>query len=143
MSAVIDDLATATPITVRMTKIIAAVLGKIPLAEINKVNGFTERIQRMKQRYLASRPTICGQRARYWTESYRTTEGEHPAKRRAKAFANALAKKDILIRDDEILVGAPTRHIRGANPGVEQLPIHLAALLDRVDVTAGSAATAT
>ena len=59
MSAVIDDLATATPINVRMTKIIAAVLGKIPLAEINKVNGFTERIQRMKQRYLASRPTIC------------------------------------------------------------------------------------
>lgn len=143
MSAAIDDLATATPVSVRMTKIIAAVLGKIPLAEIDKVNGLTERVQRMKQRYLAARPTICGQRARYWTESYRATEGEHPAKRRAKAFANALAKKDILIRDDEVLVGAPTKYLRGANPSVEQLPIHLAALLDRVEVTTGSEVTVT
>lgn len=87
MLGVIDDLATATPITVRMTKIIAAVLGKIPLAEINKVNSFTERMQHMKQHYLASPAhTICGQRARYWTESYRTTEGEHSGKAASKSL---------------------------------------------------------
>ena len=60
-------------------------------------------------------------------------------------MAGRLAKDgaDILIRDDELLVGAPTKHLRGANPGVEQLPIHLAVLLDRVEVTTGSEVTVT
>jgi len=37
------------------------------------------------------------ERARYWVESYKQTEGESQAMRRAKALANFLAKRTIFI----------------------------------------------
>jgi formate C-acetyltransferase len=56
--------------------------------------------------------TACIERARYWTESYRQTEGEPQPIRRAKALANYLAKKTIFIWPDELVTGHPGRDIR-------------------------------
>ena len=94
-------------------------IGRIPLQEINKTDGFTPRVQRMKKRLINTRSVADGNRARYFTESLKTTEAEHRASRKAKALANLLAKVPIVIRDDELLVGGPTPHIRGGNPNVE------------------------
>src|SRR5450756_1699945 len=72
---------------------------RIPLDEINTLNGLTPRIQRLKQQYFEARPTVCGERAWLMLESYKQTDGEHPAKRRAKAFANVLLNMTIALRD--------------------------------------------
>jgi len=51
------------------------------------------------------------ERARYWVESYRQTEGEPQPIRRAKALANYLAKKTIFIWPNELLTGHPGKDI--------------------------------
>ena len=112
-------------------EVASAVRGRIPLAEIDRLVGLTPRVERLRQRYLETRPAVCGERARLMMESYLETEGEHPAKRRAKAFANVLARMTIVIREDELLVGAPTRFLRGALPNVELAPLNLLWLLDQ------------
>ena len=51
------------------------------------------------------------ERARYWVESYKQTEGEPQPIRRAKALANYLAKKTIFIWPNELITGHPGRNI--------------------------------
>ena len=114
---------------------------RLSMEEINKVDGFTPRVQRLKQRLAEARPTVAGERAEFYLEAYKLTEGEHPAKRQAKAFANLLKKMPIAIRDDELLVGAPTPHIRGAFPNHEQAPAALEYVLTKMKPTTGSAVT--
>jgi pyruvate-formate lyase len=45
------------------------------------------------------------ERARYWVESYKKTEGEPQPIRRAKALANFLAKKTIFLWPNELITG--------------------------------------
>ena len=108
-----------------------AVRERIPLHEIDKLNGLTPRVEQLKQAYFEARPTVDGERAWLMLESYRQTDGEHPAKRRAKAFANVLRNMTIAIRDDELLVGGSTRFLRGALPNVELAPQNLAWILNQ------------
>jgi len=49
--------------------------------------------------------TACIERARYWTESMRETEGQPQVLRRAKALANYLEKKTIFLYPNELLAG--------------------------------------
>jgi hypothetical protein len=115
---------------------------KIPLKEIDKADGFTPRVQRLKERLISTKSVADGNRARYFTESLRSTEAEHRASRKAKALANLLAKVPIVIRDDELLVGGPTPHIRGGNPNVEMSPNNLKMLFEIAQASStGSAAT--
>ena len=53
-------------------------------------------------------PHMCIERARYLTESYKSTESEPAAIRRAKALANILAKMTVRIEDNDLIVGAAT-----------------------------------
>lgn len=96
--------------------------GRILLEEVYKTNGFTPRIQRLKQRVLDDGVHVAGERAKYHLESYQNTEGQHPAKRRAKAFANLCALMPIVIREGELIVGKPTPYNRGAYPNHSQAP---------------------
>jgi len=45
------------------------------------------------------------ERARYWVESYKQTEGEPQPIRRAKALENYLAKKTIFLWPNELITG--------------------------------------
>ncbi len=47
----------------------------------------------------------CMERARYWTESFKETEGEPIVIRRARALANYLEKKSIFIMGDDLIAG--------------------------------------
>ncbi len=60
---------------------------------------------RLRKLILDAPYEICIERARYYTESYRNTEGQSPDLRAAKAFAHTLANMSIYILPDEAIVG--------------------------------------
>lgn len=74
--------------------------------------GCTERVQRCYARMLTL-PEICPERIRYYTESYRATEGELPVSRQSKAFENMLAKMTVKIAEGELIVGYASSKERG------------------------------
>lgn len=72
------------------------------------------RIERLRRAMLV-RPSVCVERARLITESYRATEGEPAPIRRGKAFAHLLAHMTVKIYPDELVVGRPSSKVRGGS----------------------------
>jgi formate C-acetyltransferase len=65
-----------------------------------------ERVKRLRNRSLASRPSISAERAVLLTEFYRSEQGRHSVPvMRALAFQHLCAYKTIWIGDDELIVG--------------------------------------
>ncbi|MHB9033832.1 MAG: glycyl radical protein [Anaerolineae bacterium] len=64
-----------------------------------------ERITRLRSELFAAADSVCYERAAIVTRSYRASEGEHPALRRAKALKAVLSELPLLIREGELLVG--------------------------------------
>ena len=60
------------------------------------------------------------QRSRFFTESFRETDGQPMVLRRAKALANLLNKMGIFIRDHERIVGYQTSDINGIYHPIDQ-----------------------
>lgn len=65
----------------------------------------TSRIERLRQNYVNSKPSICYERARIFTESHKRTEGLPVAIRRAQAFYDFCNEFDIKIFEDELIIG--------------------------------------
>ena len=65
----------------------------------------TSRIERLRQNYVNSQPSICYERARIFTESHKRTEGLPVAIRRAQAFYDFCNEFDIKIFEDELIIG--------------------------------------
>ena len=72
----------------------------------------TARIPALVDHLFASKPTIEADRAVLLTESYKATEGQPIALRRAKAFAHILAHLPVTIRPLELVVGSNTKNPR-------------------------------
>ncbi|HPO12901.1 MAG TPA: pyruvate formate lyase family protein [Candidatus Hydrogenedentes bacterium] len=95
------------------------------------------RNQRYKENVLAAPYEICIERARYYTQSYRTTEGEHPALRAAKAFAHTLRNMSIYVLEEERMAGNRSSKLVGTVIPIERgdintvLELELGALLNR------------
>ncbi|MFB0919132.1 MAG: pyruvate formate lyase family protein [Clostridiaceae bacterium] len=66
----------------------------------------TERIEKIRQNYINSKPAISYERARIWTESHKRTEGKSIPIRRAIAFNDACKELVVNIFDGELIVGA-------------------------------------
>lgn len=66
----------------------------------------TERVEKIRQNYINSKPAISYERAKIWTESHRITEGESIPIRRAKAFKDTCEQLEVKIYDGEMIVGA-------------------------------------
>lgn len=64
-----------------------------------------QRTQRLNTDMRASIPSICLERARLVTESYKATAGEPYIVRRAKALAHILEHMTVFIRPEELIVG--------------------------------------
>jgi pyruvate formate-lyase/glycerol dehydratase family glycyl radical enzyme len=64
-----------------------------------------QRIKTLRENLFSIQPEICSERARYFTEAMKKTEGEPIALRRAKAFYEVLDKMSIYIQDNELIVG--------------------------------------
>ena len=80
------------------------------------------RFQILKQQLLSTRREISFERARYYTESWKTSEGQPNILRRAKALQNILAKMAISIREGEILAGNRTVKPRSGIASPEMSP---------------------
>ncbi|MHA1310668.1 MAG: glycyl radical protein [Candidatus Helarchaeota archaeon] len=63
-----------------------------------------------KKRLLTSPHWLCMERAKYYTESYQETEGEHPSIQAAKALKKTFENMTIKIYDEEKLVGNRASH---------------------------------
>jgi pyruvate formate-lyase/glycerol dehydratase family glycyl radical enzyme len=72
------------------------------------------RISDLRNRYFETIPEVCTERARYFTESMKQTEGEYIALRRAKAFAHVLENMTIFVADGEVIVGNQASKPRSA-----------------------------
>jgi pyruvate formate-lyase/glycerol dehydratase family glycyl radical enzyme len=66
-----------------------------------------ERISKIRSE-IRINPKLCIERARLYTESYKSTESDPPVMRRAKAFEKVLREKVVVIHDGELIVGNPT-----------------------------------
>ena len=65
-----------------------------------------DRVARLRDRSLASRPSISAERARLLTDFYRAEEGRHPTPlMRALSFRHLCEHKTIHIGEDELIVG--------------------------------------
>ena len=64
-----------------------------------------ERIDRLRKRMEKRRASICSERALFYTESFRKTEGEPYILRKAKAFAHTLENMTLYIEDDSLIFG--------------------------------------
>ena len=74
--------------------------------------GSTPRVTLCAERMFTP-PAICVERERYYTRSYRKTEGELPAVRQAKAFAETVDNMSIRIDEGELVVGCACSKARG------------------------------
>ncbi len=74
----------------------------------------SERLERLKQLYLESKPQVYAERALLVTEAYRDTEGSHPAFRRAEALDRILRQGSIMIREGELIIGSKTPTPKGS-----------------------------
>lgn len=72
------------------------------------------RISQLREAMLVQ-PSVCVERAKLITESYRRTEGEPAPIRRGKAFAHLLRHMTVHIYPQELIVGRPTSKIRGGS----------------------------
>ncbi|MBP8983729.1 MAG: glycyl radical protein [Coprothermobacter sp.] len=78
------------------------------------MNGITERVHRLREKYLATPPALDAERAVIITRSYQETEGEPMIMRRAKAMKKLLNEMTIWIADDELIVGNQAKVARSA-----------------------------
>ena len=63
------------------------------------------RIQRLYDSFQGAKSRVDVQRARFFTESFKETEGQSLVLRWAKALYHVAEKIDVVIYEDELLVG--------------------------------------
>lgn len=66
----------------------------------------TDRIEKIRQNYVNSKPCISVERAEIWTQSYKMTEGMPECIRSARAFYDCCSKLGVHIFEGELIVGA-------------------------------------
>ena len=88
------------------------------------------RFQLLKQSLLNTKREISFERARLYTESWKTTEGQPIVMRRARALENILRHVEISIREHEILAGNRTVKPRSGIASPEMSPYWLKEELD-------------
>ena len=90
---------------------------------------YSERIARLRENFLTSPYEADIERARYYTRSYKQTEGESPCLRAAKGLEETLRHMSIRIEEDERLVGAKTFKKIAGPIGIERSSKSMAILL--------------
>ena len=95
----------------------------------------TERTKRLKERYLDAELRLDLTWPLLITDYFKRTEGQPIVERRAGAFRYAIEKSAPIIRDDELIVGSQSRHIRVVVP--YRNPVVLAKQVATVDFLSG------
>jgi pyruvate formate-lyase/glycerol dehydratase family glycyl radical enzyme len=78
---------------------------KVDNYQLNYQYKNTERVNILRVKAINSKASICIERARYFTESYKKTEGMNPHYRKAFALKRLLEKMTIYINEGELIIG--------------------------------------
>ena len=100
------------------------------LLETETKNARSDRTQRLRQRILEAPYELCIERARYYTDVFKETEGEHPSLRAAKALERTLDNMSIYILPEEQLVGNRSSKVVGTVIPVERGEINFVLEID-------------
>lgn len=65
----------------------------------------TVRVEKLRKATIDAKPSICGERGKIITESFKKTKGEPQVIRRAIAFKDILEKMSIIIDENELIAG--------------------------------------
>jgi len=74
--------------------------------------NYMERVNRLKNRVLGTRPEMDLENAKILTEGFREAEGDPLVVRKAKAFRKQCREKTVTIWDDELIVGSSGSKMR-------------------------------
>jgi formate C-acetyltransferase len=74
----------------------------------------SERVARLKSQYLHARPTVCTERAEFYTQVYKEHEAKPLIIRRALALERTLREMTIAIHEGELIVGNHASRLRAA-----------------------------
>jgi pyruvate formate-lyase/glycerol dehydratase family glycyl radical enzyme len=84
------------------------------MLQIVKSDVVSERIAALREKVLSTKPSVCTERARFYTEAYRDNEAQPVIIRRAIALKKTLEGMSIFIDDGELIVGNQSSQNRAA-----------------------------
>jgi pyruvate formate-lyase/glycerol dehydratase family glycyl radical enzyme len=84
------------------------------MAKAPALQGVSERVTRLKDKYLHTKPTVCTERAELYTEAYKEYEAKPLIIRRALALDRTLRQMTIAIDEGELIVGNQASKLRAA-----------------------------
>jgi len=99
----------------------------------------SERIAKLKERILSAVPTVCTERARFYTEAYREHENTPVILKRAFALEKTLKGMTVFIDDGELIVGNQSSELRAAPIFPEYVTNWIINELDEFDKRPGDA----
>jgi formate C-acetyltransferase len=99
----------------------------------------TERIARLREKVLSTKPSVCTERARFYTEVYREHEDKPVILRRALALEKTLREMTIFIDEGELIVGNQSSQHRAAPIFPEYAVDWLPEEMDELDKRPGDA----
>jgi formate C-acetyltransferase len=75
------------------------------LLQVRRPGEVSERISRLREKVMGTRPSVCTERARFYTEAYQENEDQPVIIRRASALEKTLKGMTIFIDEGELIVG--------------------------------------
>jgi len=104
-----------------------------------KTQEVTERIASLRERVLSAKPSVCTERARFYTEVYMENEDQPVMIKRALALKKTLEKMTIFIDEGELIVGNQSSAHRAAPIFPEYAVDWLPEEMDELDKRPGDA----
>ncbi len=102
-------------------------------------NGISERIIHLREKVIGTKPSICTERAKFYTEAYREHENEPVIIRRACALEKTLKNMTLFIEDGELIAGNQSSRLRAAPIFPEYAVNWLPEEMDELDKRPGDA----
>ncbi|MDX2444925.1 MAG: glycyl radical protein [Bacteroidales bacterium] len=104
-----------------------------------KTSEITERISNLRERVLSTKPSVCTERARFYTQIYKENEDKSVIIKRALALEKTLKEMSIFIDEGELIVGNQSSQHRAAPIFPEYAVDWLSEEMDELDTRPGDA----
>ena len=104
-----------------------------------KTTEVTERISALRERVLSSKPSVCTERAKFYTQIYKQNEDKPVIIKRALALEKTLKEMTIFIDEGELIVGNQSSQHRAAPIFPEYAVDWLPEEMDELDKRPGDA----
>jgi formate C-acetyltransferase len=104
-----------------------------------KSQAVSQRIKILRERVLSTKPSVCTERAKFYTQIYRENEDKPVIIKRALALEKTLKEMTIFIDEGELIVGNQSSHNRAAPIFPEYAVDWLPAEMDDLDKRPGDA----